>query len=980
MPNGFVNDGLFIAGVTNFYFSTPIALTAGQTYYLQPVVLSGDDPWDIITIGDTYSNGRLYGKTGGYFQPSTDFWFREGVSAPEPTALALIGLSSLLVFGFKRRFKLVVLLLLATSILSVRAVDTVVQAVADEAGLAPASALPKSGTFWVMSAGQNGNITALPYPTLPPGLSSAPVYSVSGNVFIVDDSGSQLLPSSTRRMSSVQAASAVQAQSLAVASLIATMQADSLSPGNGSGTNSGAGFYSDSFNYHVPTNGLWLENLHNDSTNLWLRLHGTVGGDNYQLLSTPDLARGYWDLGEILYGVSDGQADFSPVPMTNATTFFWAHHANPVMQIWNSQDSKEPDATNSDPGQTGIIYIQDNGSATNDVAVQYSISGTAQNGIDYSNLTGEVTVSNDQGWAEIDIDPIADGLKPDQTVILTLLQNTNYLINPANDSATNILYANPQVYPVADGDKQYPCPNLPFPYYLQAQDPNNLPMTYSILTWPSHGTLETNNMPHVTYTPTNCYEGQDSFTFKVSDGRYDSAPATVTLTIADSLYANAVSAQTCRGKPVPFYLDAGDSCSEATNYMISTPSYGTVTHVSGQNFTYTPNSASFTGRDTFNYTVYDACDAATSTVTITVGDAGLYLSPGSQGALTGTNRPVAIPLTVENSSDTCTADTNDYTYTITGSLTNGFFSGIPPHLAYTPTNGEGVDSFQIIVSDGFWTPSAPASVTIYVAAGPILMTGCNPFKTGPSVELDWGLDNTVQQMEQQYSFIGDYKIYRASVSGGPYTCIYTNADASQTSYSDTNVVAGQTNYYVVTFEYHDAATGITYESPFSNEMVATGQNSNDLIAPDAIWGVTDITVTNKPVHLGNLRAPFGLPLTYATDHPASPPLVPITDTNWVNCNVWSNQLTLNLTNYTSQQLSSVVYSIAMDNDYKLYVNSRLIDQTTGHYGYATWFDFKPLNVLANLVAGTNTIAVVISGDCDSVDYFSMVVTTNNCGW
>jgi hypothetical protein len=169
MPNGFVNDGLFIAGVTNFYFSTPIALTAGQTYYLQPVVLSGDDPWDIITIGDTYSNGRLYGKTGGYFQPSTDFWFREGVSAPEPTALALIGLSSLLVFGFKRRSKLVVLLLFATSILSVQAVDTVVQAVADEAQLSTVSvsALPRTGTFWVMTTGPNGNLTALPYPGLP---------------------------------------------------------------------------------------------------------------------------------------------------------------------------------------------------------------------------------------------------------------------------------------------------------------------------------------------------------------------------------------------------------------------------------------------------------------------------------------------------------------------------------------------------------------------------------------------------------------------------------------------------------------------------------------------------------------------------------------------------------------------------------------------------------------------------------------------
>jgi hypothetical protein len=111
MPNGFVNDGLGFAGITNFYFSTPLALLSGQTYYLQPVVFSGDDPWDIALVGDTYSNGWLYGSTGGYFQPATDLWFREGiVSVPEPAILALFGLSSLLIFGLKRHSKLIVLL------------------------------------------------------------------------------------------------------------------------------------------------------------------------------------------------------------------------------------------------------------------------------------------------------------------------------------------------------------------------------------------------------------------------------------------------------------------------------------------------------------------------------------------------------------------------------------------------------------------------------------------------------------------------------------------------------------------------------------------------------------------------------------------------------------------------------------------------------------------------------------------------------
>jgi len=144
MPNGFVNDGLGAAGITNFYFSTLIALTAGQTYYLQPVVLSGDNPWAIVTIGDTYPNGQLYSGAGGFtapFQPSTDLWFGEGVVAvPEPTTLALVGLSGLLAFIFKRRSKLVILLLFAAPVLPVySAPDSVVQVTADAAGLTPVS-------------------------------------------------------------------------------------------------------------------------------------------------------------------------------------------------------------------------------------------------------------------------------------------------------------------------------------------------------------------------------------------------------------------------------------------------------------------------------------------------------------------------------------------------------------------------------------------------------------------------------------------------------------------------------------------------------------------------------------------------------------------------------------------------------------------------------------------------------------------------
>jgi len=73
-------------------------------------------------------------------------WFQEGiVTVPEPATIALVGLSSLLAFVFKRRPKLPVLLfasvLLTVQTLSADAApDSVVQTTADAAGLTLVSA------------------------------------------------------------------------------------------------------------------------------------------------------------------------------------------------------------------------------------------------------------------------------------------------------------------------------------------------------------------------------------------------------------------------------------------------------------------------------------------------------------------------------------------------------------------------------------------------------------------------------------------------------------------------------------------------------------------------------------------------------------------------------------------------------------------------------------------------------------------------
>jgi hypothetical protein len=75
-----------------------------------------------------------------------------------------------------------------------------------------------------------------------------------------------------------------------------------------------------------------------------------------------------------------------------------------------------------------------------------------------------------------------------------------------------------------------------------------------------------------------------------------------------------------------------------------------------------------------------------------------------------------------------------------------------------------------------------------------------------SVTLNWVASTSVN--------VTGYKVYRATVSGGPYTLLTSTAIAALT-YADSVVLAGQTYYYVVT-----AVNNAGLESSYSNQAVA----------------------------------------------------------------------------------------------------------------------------------------------------------------
>jgi hypothetical protein len=137
-------------------------------------------------------------------------------------------------------------------------------------------------------------------------------------------------------------------------------------------------------------------------------------------------------------------------------------------------------------------------------------------------------------------------------------------------------------------------------------------------------------------------------------------------------------------------------------------------------------------------------------------------------------------------------------------------------------------------------------------------------------------------------------------------------------------------------------------------QTASSLRADIILSPTATWAVTDITGGGS-TFLGNLPGPFG-------DYN---PVAPDFNTTWPVNSTWLIGTKIDLTAYN---LSSITYSIAIDNDYYLYVNGTLVDSLV-HEGFATW---SSPATLPNTISGINDIALKIV-DRGSVDYFAMEI-------
>ena len=123
------------------------------------------------------------------------------------------------------------------------------------------------------------------------------------------------------------------------------------------------------------------------------------------------------------------------------------------------------------------------------------------------------------------------------------------------------------------------------------------PLTASVVSPPTHGTLTLNANGSFTYTPAPDYRGQDGFTYKVNDGTADSNEATVTITVvpvndppvaADDAYTTAEDSALTIAAPGVKGNDTDSDGDAFTVRVIGQPAHGSVALNGDGSFTYTP--------------------------------------------------------------------------------------------------------------------------------------------------------------------------------------------------------------------------------------------------------------------------------------------------------------------------------------------------------------------------------------------------------
>jgi hypothetical protein len=228
--------------------------------------------------------------------------------------------------------------------------------------------------------------------------------------------------------------------------------------------------------------------------------------------------------------------------------------------------------------------------------------------------------NNDDGaWAINNLDLTAFSGQTVYLLIAAADAGTDSLVESAIDNVL-IVGSGINQAPTASPQSVSTVEDTPLSIVLTGTDPDGDPLTYSVASGPSHGTLS-GTAPNLTYMPTANYNGTDSLTFVVSDSLVNSEPAVVEIDVTpvnDAPVAHPQSVTTRQHVAVAITLTGSDvEGGELTFSVVTQPTHGTLSGTA-PDLIYTP-APGYAGHDGLTFIVNDGdLDSAPAAVDITI--------------------------------------------------------------------------------------------------------------------------------------------------------------------------------------------------------------------------------------------------------------------------------------------------------------------------------------------------------------------------
>lgn len=283
----------------------------------------------------------------------------------------------------------------------------------------------------------------------------------------------------------------------------------------------------------------------------------------------------------------------------------------------------------------------------------------------------------------------------------------------------NILFTRPNNAPTARNDETTTGEDSPVTISVVANDsdPDGNILQVVLVTQGSHGLVSIGSSgTTVTYWPDPDYNGEDTFSYTISDGQGGSASATVHVMVIednDPPLAQADAYNLLEDQDLliaaPGVL-SNDIEPEGTRMMavlVTPPNRGTLTLNEDGSFSYSP-FANINGTDRFVYRNSDgSLSSSNATVTLTI--TAVNDPPAAHGVPVTTPEDTAVAVSLRGTDE----DGDSLSYAVVTQPGSGTLIGTPPSLTYKPvTNFHGTDLFTFRVSDGRLSATGAVFITV----------------------------------------------------------------------------------------------------------------------------------------------------------------------------------------------------------------------------------------------------------------------------